>query len=666
MSLTSNQKKFIKGHHHRLSITKISKKVGADPDDVKSYIRILTPDLDPRRKRIFWVIILSFPIFFLIVLELVLQIFKYGGNFNLFISAPGVYSDYKICNPYVGRRYFFMQSSIPDPSNDLFLKVKPDNGYRIFVLGGSTTAGYPYGENLLFSRILEKRLSDTFPEKHVEVVNTATSAINSYTLLDFMDEILDNEPDAILIYAGHNEFYGALGVASVESLGKFRWFVRLYLKLKRYRTFILLRDTIGQLRNLIGKLFAGESLSDPSATLMERLVAEQMIPYGGPIYELGKKQFKANLSEILDKTKTAAVPIILSELISNVKDQYPFVSVKSDTFPKAEQVFIQARFLEKDGRLEEAKKEYYRAKDLDALRFRATEDFNQIIHQLASQYNTAVVPMKFYFESRSPNGLIGNKVMLEHLHPNIDGHFLMAQAFFETMQKHKFIQSDWHNQKIFPMDYYRKSWGYTELDSLYGALRIRILKGGWPFKPRSVPNRALLDYYPTSKAESLSVEIWTDKNVNLERAHFKMAQHFLKIKDYEGTFKEYRALMYLSPWNTSPYLGAADALIKLKKFDLSLPILYKSLELEETGYANKWIGTILLNNGKVTESLPFFEKAIELIRDDAQLLYNLSGAYALDGQYEKAAATLDKMYKINPNFPDADDLKRQLDHILKK
>ena len=220
--------------------------------------------------------------------------------------------------------------------------------------------------------------------------------------------------------------------------------------------------------------------------------------------------------------------------------------------------------------------------------------------------------------------------------------------------------------KIFPMDYYRKSWGYTELDSLYGALRIRILKGGWPFKPRSVPNRALLDYYPTSKAESLSVKIWTDKKVNLKRAHFEMAQHFSKIKDYEGAFKEYRALMYLTPWNTSPYVGAADALIKLKKFDLALPILYKSLELEETGYANKWIGTVLLNNSKVKESIPFFEKAIELKRYDAQLLYNLSGAYALDGQYEKAAATLGKMYKINPNFPDADQLKKQLDQILDK
>jgi hypothetical protein len=46
------------------------------------------------------------------------------------------------------------------------------------------------------------------------------------------------------------------------------------------------------------------------------------------------------------------------------------------------------------------------------------------------------------------------------------------------------------------------------------------------------------------------------------------------------------------------------------------------------------------------------------------LLYNLSGAYVLDGQYKKAAETLDKLMAIQPNFPDADILKNRLDRIV--
>ena len=50
------------------------------------------------------------------------------------------------------------------------------------------------------------------------------------------DEIIAIEPDAVLIYAGHNEYYGALGTASTESLGGSTILVRLYLGLRQYRT----------------------------------------------------------------------------------------------------------------------------------------------------------------------------------------------------------------------------------------------------------------------------------------------------------------------------------------------------------------------------------------------------------------------------------------------
>ncbi|RMF68383.1 MAG: hypothetical protein D6743_03440 [Calditrichaeota bacterium] len=90
------------------------------------------------------------PFVILGVLELGLRVANYGGNTSLFLSAGGDYANYYICNPIVGRRYFFFYFTIPDPPNDVFLKQKPANGYRIFALGGSTTAGYPYGNNIMF------------------------------------------------------------------------------------------------------------------------------------------------------------------------------------------------------------------------------------------------------------------------------------------------------------------------------------------------------------------------------------------------------------------------------------------------------------------------------------------------------------------------------------
>lgn len=667
MSLSSEQKSFIKKSYKKnQSVKKISAKIKAAPDEVKEYIDSLEPVISPQKKAFYRFILFLMPFIFFILTEIILRLFNYGGELRLFISPGAEYAKFKMCNPYVGRRYFINQAQVPDPSHDLFLKEKPFNGYRIFVLGGSSAAGYPYNENLLFSRILQKRLADAFPEKYIEVVNTAMAAINSYTLLDFMDEILENQPDAILIYAGHNEFYGALGIASAESLGKFRWGIKLYLKLKKYKTFLLLRDAVNWLRNTLAKLFSHGSVTDPTATLMERLVAQQKIVYGSPLYDLGKQQFKKNLIEIFEKAKKAGVAILIGELVSNIRDQKPFVSVQTENLPPADKVFNLAVKLEKSGRYKEASAKYYQAKDLDALRFRATEEFNWIIRDVAGHFQVPVVPTKSVFEKASPHGLIGHNFMLEHLHPNINGIFLLADAYFETMKQKHFIAPSWESRPLKPASYYRTHWGYTALDSLYGDLRIRILKGGWPFKPKSVPNRSLANYRPETKAESLAVKIWTDKKYTIERGHVKMAEYYKKrFKDYQKAFNEYNALIYLTPYNISPYLEGANALIKARDFDRALPILHKSLEVEESAYAYKWIGQIEFEKGKLSKALPFLEKAYKLNPSDAQLLYNLSGAYALKGQYKKANDFLTKLYKIDPKFPDADNLRRQLQQILK-
>ena len=632
----------------------------------KKHTSSVNLNISSKRKRVFFTITLLIPVFFFIILELVLQLFNYGGNLDLFISAPEGYEKYYMLNPDVGKRYFFVQTSVPDPPNDLFLREKPENGYRIFVMGGSSAAGYPYGNNIMFSRILQKRLSDVFPKKNIEVINTAITAVNSFTILDFIDEVIEAEADAVLIYAGHNEFYGALGAASNESLGKIRPLVRLYLKLQKFKTFILLRNLLGSVKRWKDKKYHGRNLNNPNATLMERIVGEQIIPINSSTYNLGKNQFEQNLRSILEKVKKAKVDIIFSELVSNVKDLKPFVSVKSDSFLPADQVYLLAQNFEQAEKFNQAKEKYYLAKDLDGLRFRATEEFNQIIHQVAAEFETPIVPMKEYFEKASPASLIGDNLMLEHLHPNVDGYFLMAHAFFETIRQNNLIASDWKKNSIRPANDYRFNWGFTQLDSVYANLRISYLKNGWPFKSKSLPNRAISKFKPVSIVDSIALKIMINKNVTLERGHFELSQFYEKRKQFQLAYLEYRALMYETPFNSSPYLGAADMLIKQKKFKEAFPILEKSLLFEETPYALKWIGQLYLNENKVKESLPFLSKALKLVPDEPQVLYNISGAYALSGLYQKADSTLNRLEKISPKFPDADHLRKQLDQILKR
>ena len=607
------------------------------------------PELSPAKKRIFTVLLVLIPVIFFLVLELGLSLFNYGGNLDLFVTAPEKEIEhYKMCNREVSKRYFFMQFTTPKPSKDLFLKEKPANGYRIFVLGGSTSAGFPYGNNLLFSRILNQRLADTFPEKRIECVNTAMSAINSYTMLDFTDKILEEQPDAILIYAGHNEFYGALGVASVESLGKIRPVVKLYLQLKRFRTFLLIRDFTGWLRRLFSKRPYSRSEVNPAATLMERIVADQTIPLDSDLYQMGVYQFRENLTDIIKKFKQAGVPVLVSELVSNIRDQRPFMSAGTDSLPAADEVYRQAQMFHRQGQFAAAKKAYDRAKDLDVLRFRATEEFNQIIHEVAAQTDAPVVPMKQYFEAASAHGLIGDNITVDHLHPNIRGYFLMADAFFNTMRTAGLIAEKWNDANIKPAESYLNNWGITRLDTICADLSIRFLKGGWPFQPKSVANRVIQDYIPTTPAESLAVYNFFNPDEGIEVLHLKLAEYYEKRGDLERALAEYKALYYTIPFETMFYERATNILLHQEKYDEALPILQKSLQIRPTVYALKWIGQIWLTQNKILEALPYLEKVYEIEKTDLQMLYNLCRAYILTNQPQKAQPVFSTLQKLYP------------------
>jgi tetratricopeptide (TPR) repeat protein len=606
--------------------------------------------ISPAKRRLFYLLILLIPVFSFVLLEVGLRLFQYGENRELFVSTPDEASQYYGINTNVGKRYFYLTSFNPSPRKDLFLKQKPKNGYRIFILGGSTTAGFPYGNNLTFTRILNRRLSDTFPDRRIEVVNTAMTAINSYALLDFMDEIIKQQPDALLIYAGHNEFYGALGVASMESLGRTGWVVRTFLKLQRFKTFVLLRDVIAWIEKSIGVGSNGDFIKDPMETEMSRIVKDQTIPLHSDLYESGKNQFRSNLRSIFQKSKEAGIPVLISELVSNVRDQRPSISLEKDTLPSAQKMFERARTLDSEGRYDEARKAYYMAKDLDALRFRAPEEFNEIIHSLASEFSTPVVPMKSYFESASPHGCIGDNLMHEHLHPKIDGYFLMADAFYNTMRQENFISSDWQKHTVVPSSYYRHHWGTTPLDSVYAALTIIHLKGGWPFKKEG-PNLSLYEYTPVTKEDSIALQILKTGSSTLELGHMELASYCEKRGEYERAFREYEALIYTVPNLDLFYEPALKILLTTRQYKRALMLLEDALKYNESGFVYKWIGQIRLAVGDTQEGIRVLEKARILLPEDAQLLFNLTRAYYNSSQLEKGDATLARLRNVAPNTP---------------
>lgn len=606
------------------------------------------PEIKKARRIIYVVITILLPVLVIVILEICLRIFNYGIDTTLFVPTPDSTSAYFGINRDVARRYFSQLSFVPTPRKDLFLREKPKNCYRIFVLGGSTVAGYPYGNNVTFPRILNRMLSDTFPDKRIEVVNTAMTAINTYTQLDFMDEILQQKPDAILIYSGHNEFYGALGVGSMESFGKSRWMVMTILTLQKLKIYLLMRDVVSTVKGWFSASVPAD-IKSGTATLMERIVKDKYIPMNSDDYQAGEYQFRKNIEEIIGMAKDAGVKVIISELVSNIQGNKPFESVKSNSLPSADEEYKKGLESLKGGNYNEAKKEFYLAKDLDALRFRAPEEFNKIIHEVAEENNVPVVPMENYFESISPNGIIGNNLMLDHLHPNKDGYFLMADAFYNTMRNAKLISSDWKQQNIKSIAYYRNTWGFTPLDSVYAYLAIVQLKGGWPFKKTDEPNLALNDFNPVNKVDSIASLVSVTRELTLEQGHIKLANYYENTGKPELEFNEFNALIYTVPYLDLFYEPAIKILVKQGSYNRALNLLYELLKYQKSPFAYQWIGQIFLINDETVKGIAYLERAIKAGSQDILLLYNLGRAYYKTTQFKNGDAVLKQLKEKSPD-----------------
>ena len=356
-----------------------------------------------KQKYLFYLIMILIPILFFVGLEFSLRLFNYGNEITQWVEIA---SGKLVLNPDIAYRYFHSTKGIPYSNQNSFDAVKKDNSFRVFILGGSSAAGYPYTPNGDFGKYLQKKLEIIYPEKTIEVVNIALTATNSYTIRDLIPGVIEQKPDMILIYAGHNEYYGALGVGSMESIGRSRKIVRLILSLEKYKTISLLRDFL----KWIGKIFSGSdgNEGDQGGTLMARMAKDKLIAYNSDIFEEGVLQFEDNIKDVIQMCKRANVPIVLGTLASNLKDQKPFVSVTEEDYPSADKIYQEAKLALFQGNYDSAFSKFVFAKDLDGLRFRAPQRINQVITSLGAKFNCPVVDVFKEFNDASPDKIALN------------------------------------------------------------------------------------------------------------------------------------------------------------------------------------------------------------------------------------------------------------------
>ena len=362
-----------------------------------------------------------------------------------------------------------------------FLKQKPNGAFRIFCLGGSTTYGRPYDDATSFAGWLREFLPAADPSKQWEVVNAGGISYASYRVAKLMEELVRYEPDLFIVYTGHNEFlerrtYGSLfeAPAAVD---------RLRGPLGRTRTYSLIRRLVrsGVSSPTSGRDRSAFELPEEVDTLLDQSVGPEAYTRDDDTAEQILRHFRFNLRRMIEIAASAGADVILVTPASNLRDSSPFkseaiVSLTPDERGEFERLFqaatdafdggdaaaalqaldqaqrIDARFaglqflrgrvLLELSRPEEAKAAFLSARDEDVCPLRALSATIQAVRAAAVEADVPLVDFVELVGRTAENGLPGSDLFLDHVHPTIAGHRLLAEVLVETMHAEGLVSPD--------------------------------------------------------------------------------------------------------------------------------------------------------------------------------------------------------------------------------
>ena len=407
----------------------------------------------------------------LVLVEVVLRLCVAGPVMDFddpYVSFSRVYPVFVLDS--TGTRFETAEERLDFFRPQSFAARKGPETFRVFCLGGSTVQGRPYAVETSFTTWLELNLRAARPGGDYEVVNCGGISYASYRLVPIMGELLAYEPDMFIVYAGHNEF---LEDRTYERLKKMpRVLMRLHLAMLKLRSYSLANRFLWRRGQRTGR----SSKTVLPAEVQAKLDFEDGLEFyhRDEVWRQGTiEHFRRNLETMVRMSHSAGVGVILMNPVSNLKDCPPFKSQFrsglsehemqqvvelwdrakkldwADTYGKirlleqaaaidnrhAGLLYLLGKCYARIGRFAEAKKWFVLAKEEDVCPLRILEPMHEAIRDVTAEYRVPLVDVKALIEERTEDGIAGDEWLLDHIHPSITGHRLIANALCQAMEE---------------------------------------------------------------------------------------------------------------------------------------------------------------------------------------------------------------------------------------
>ncbi|MED6301822.1 MAG: tetratricopeptide repeat protein [Pseudomonadota bacterium] len=591
------------------------------------------------------------PLLFFVLVEFALGLMGVGTHYQYFnqidIDGEAFYQE----NPDFADQ-FYPPSLNVGPLQNTFAAERSDDRLRVFVLGGSAAMGFPH-KNHGVDRLLAAQLRSLFPNRDVEVVNTAMTSVNSHVVYQVAQTLPFESADVAVILMGNNEVVGPYGPGTfnqnfLSSLSA----IRALQALKRTRLWQLLDSSLAEVQS-----------SDAKADLewqgmqmfVDNGVAEDD-PRMSAVYE----HFEDNLRDIVDTLHAKGMHVVLSTVPVNLRQSAPFLSIGRDDLSASDEAklaalreraeaqalngrwreaqdlwqqaialdaghadshFQLATSLENLGEFALARSHYERALDLDGLRFRADTRINAIIERVARGYdssNVSFVNSSKGFDRASAPYAPGWDLLVEHVHYDFSGNAVLARIFARAIARYL---SPTTPPKLLKTEEVAARIGFPNHETIENLKNLQGMAKQPPFPGQSNYQDYLA--FLATELSSVTGEVGEPKDVVRRRQqvlvngegdwklHFEMTALARHLKNKQAQYYHLEQLFKLYPHNRESYINLATLLSQDGRWAEVIPLLERSLSYtrgreELVVEAVGWLGTAHLKTGntaKATELL---------------------------------------------------------------
>jgi Flp pilus assembly protein TadD/lysophospholipase L1-like esterase len=624
-----------------------------------------------------------FALLLLGLLEAGLRVFGYQGPSALedpYLGFEEVYPLFGERESSDGRSIFATNPNKLNLFNyQEYMLPKPPNVFRIFCFGGSTVYGRPFRGETAFPRWLEILLNSMDPSRHYEVINAGGISYASYRIVHLVEEALLYDPDLFIVYSGHNEFLERRTYQAV--------FERSKIVRKAART--LSRLKIYDLMRQLVYSFRGQDISTGKPLLPAEVETILNESAGLDYYSRDTIQktetcthFQENLILMDQIAKRGEIPSLYLSVVSNIADFSPFKSEhRSDLSPEelidwenffragrnslnkgkielslasfldayridnqyAELLFFLGRTTLRQGKIDLAQDYFRQARDEDVCPLRAPGEINEIISEAGNRMSINVLDMTVPFAERneeiSGHPIPGNALFLDHLHPTIEGHQIMAGEIARELIRSGMLKLS-------------EEWDPAETQRKYDDVL------------NSLPD----EYFAEGNLNLGKVLMWARKvrealhplKVAAERlpgnadTHFTLGTCFKRLGRSREAIEEFRLALSLDPENNKTRNNLAIELQRQGDLEGARREFRKILESEpENLNVINNMGLIYFSTGNLEEAEATFLSVLRINDKNAEAFNHLGIIQMTREDFEKAEMSFRNACELRPNYREA-------------